>query len=84
MGAPAEDALWGGLGRTMRGADSLRGDAAACRENSSLLVLRRRLVVALLETCGQYFKTGRAGRRLDRFLTFFQVCVRARGGVHHA
>eukprot|EP00983_Pelagomonas_calceolata_P108868 1159500-Pelagomonas_calceolata.AAC.30 len=33
---------------------------------------RIRLILALLEGCGQYFGSGPAGARLDRFLTFFQ------------
>ena len=33
----------------------------------------RRLVLALLEVCGQFFRRGKAGARMDRFLTFFQV-----------
>ena len=36
---------------------------------------RIRLILALLEGCGQYFGGGPAGARLDRFLTFFQVCA---------
>eukprot|EP01104_Vermistella_antarctica_P003609 TRINITY_DN1384_c0_g2_i1.p1 TRINITY_DN1384_c0_g2~~TRINITY_DN1384_c0_g2_i1.p1 ORF type:complete len:1138 (-),score=443.59 TRINITY_DN1384_c0_g2_i1:824-4237(-) len=33
---------------------------------------RVRLVCVLLNSCGQYFKKGAAGKRLDRFLVFFQ------------
>ena len=32
----------------------------------------RRLVGAVLETCGQYFSRGAPARRLDRFLAYFQ------------
>ena len=33
---------------------------------------RLRLVCTLLDTCGSFFCKGKAGRRLDRFLAFFQ------------
>ena len=33
---------------------------------------RVRLVCTLLETCGSFFCKGKAGRRLDRFLAYFQ------------
>jgi hypothetical protein len=33
---------------------------------------RARLVAVLLEACGAYFSKGSAGRKLDRFLAFFQ------------
>jgi hypothetical protein len=33
---------------------------------------RVRLVCTLLETCGGYFHRGSAGRKLDRFLAYFQ------------
>ncbi len=33
---------------------------------------RVRLVCTLLEACGSYFHRGSAGRKLDRFLAFFQ------------
>ena len=33
---------------------------------------RQRLVCMLLDTCGQYFNSGSARVKLDRFLTFFQ------------
>ena len=33
---------------------------------------RLRLVCTLLDTCGAFFCKGKAGRRLDRFLAFFQ------------
>jgi len=36
---------------------------------------RIRLVATLLETCGQYFKSGAAGKKLDYFLSFFQVSI---------
>ena len=35
-------------------------------------VRRVRLVCTLLETCGSFFCKGKAGRRLDRFLAYFQ------------
>jgi hypothetical protein len=35
-------------------------------------VCRVRLVCTLLETCGSFFCKGKAGRRLDRFLAYFQ------------
>jgi regulator of nonsense transcripts 2 len=34
---------------------------------------RIRLVATLLETCGIYFSRGAAGKKLDYFLSFFQV-----------
>ncbi|KAG1671470.1 hypothetical protein FOA52_003128 [Chlamydomonas sp. UWO 241] len=34
---------------------------------------RVRMVCCLLDTCGSYFSGGRAARKLDRFLTFFQA-----------
>eukprot|EP00955_Chlamydomonas_euryale_P111125 366041-Chlamydomonas_euryale.AAC.1 len=34
---------------------------------------RVRMVCALLGTCGTYFGEGRAAKKLDRFLVFFQV-----------
>ena len=41
------------------------------------------MVCTLLDSCGSYFGEGRAGSKLDRFLTFFQVsvCVVGEGGV---
>ena len=33
---------------------------------------RLRLVCTLLDTCGSFFCKGKAGRRLDRFLAYFQ------------
>ena len=33
---------------------------------------RVRLVCTLLDTCGSFFCKGKAGRRLDRFLAYFQ------------
>ncbi len=42
---------------------ALGQDAAQCR---------LRLVCTLLDTCGSFFCKGKAGRRLDRFLAFFQ------------
>jgi len=35
---------------------------------------RIRLVCNLLETCGAYYDKGIAKKKLDFFLTFFQVC----------
>lgn len=35
---------------------------------------RIRLVCSLLETCGIYFDKGATKKKLDFFLTFFQVC----------
>lgn len=34
---------------------------------------RIRLVATLLETCGIFFSRGAAGKKLDYFLSFFQV-----------
>ena len=34
---------------------------------------RVRLVVTILETCGMFFNRGAAGKRLDIFLSLFQV-----------
>jgi len=34
---------------------------------------RIRLVATILETCGIFFNRGNAGRKLDYFLSFFQV-----------
>jgi regulator of nonsense transcripts 2 len=34
---------------------------------------RIRLVATLLETCGIFFNRGAAGKKLDYFLSFFQV-----------
>lgn len=34
---------------------------------------RIRLIAILLETCGIYFNRGAAGKKLDYFLSFFQV-----------
>jgi regulator of nonsense transcripts 2 len=36
---------------------------------------RIRLVATLLETCGIFFNRGAAGKKLDYFLSFFQVCA---------
>ena len=36
---------------------------------------RIRLVATLLETCGIFFNRGAAGKKLDYFLSFFQVCI---------
>lgn len=38
-------------------------------------LLRLRLVCVLLDTCGQYFDKGSSKKKLDCFLTFFQVTV---------
>lgn len=35
---------------------------------------RIRLIATILETCGMYFAKGAAGKKLDYFLSFFQVC----------
>lgn len=35
---------------------------------------RIRLVCNLLETCGMYYDKGAAKKKLDFFLTYFQVC----------
>ena len=37
---------------------------------------RIRLVATVLETCGMFFNRGAAGKKLDYFLSFFQVCRR--------
>jgi regulator of nonsense transcripts 2 len=37
---------------------------------------RIRLVATLLETCGIFFNRGAAGKKLDYFLSFFQVGIR--------
>lgn len=34
---------------------------------------RVRLVATVLETCGVFFNRGAAGKKLDYFLSFFQV-----------
>ena len=36
-------------------------------------LLRLRLVCVLLDTCGQYFDKGSSKKKLDCFLTYFQV-----------
>lgn len=36
---------------------------------------RVRLVCTLLDTCGHCFDRGSAKKKLDFFLTFFQVCA---------
>ena len=38
---------------------------------------RIRLVATLLETCGIFFNRGAAGKKLDYFLSFFQVDIQA-------
>lgn len=43
---------------------------------------RIRLVCSLLETCGIYFDKGAAKKKLDFFLTFFQVCNRRLTDAH--
>lgn len=40
---------------------------------------RIRLVATLLETCGIFFNRGIAGKKLDYFLSFFQVRLWAPG-----
>lgn len=42
---------------------------------------RIRLITTLLETCGMFFNKGAAGKKLDVFLSLFQVCVVFRRGV---
>ena len=39
---------------------------------------RIRLVCVLLDTCGMCFDRGTQQKKLDSFLTFFQVCSRER------
>lgn len=34
---------------------------------------RIRLITTMLETCGMFFNRGAAGKKLDYFLSFFQV-----------
>lgn len=36
---------------------------------------RIRLIATILETCGIFFNRGAAGKKLDYFLSFFQVCI---------
>ncbi len=36
---------------------------------------RIRLIATLLETCGIFFNRGAAGKKLDYFLSFFQVGI---------
>lgn len=38
---------------------------------------RVRLVATMLETCGMFFNRGAAGKKLDYFLSFFQVSLLA-------
>ena len=38
-------------------------------------LFRLRLVTTLLDTCGQFFSSGSSKKRLDCFLTFFQVII---------
>jgi regulator of nonsense transcripts 2 len=42
---------------------------------------RIRLVATLLETCGIFFNRGAAGKKLDYFLSFFQVGIRILNGL---
>ncbi|XP_024530355.1 regulator of nonsense transcripts UPF2 [Selaginella moellendorffii] len=42
---------------------------------------RIRLVIMLLQTCGQFFDRGSSKRKLDRFLLFFQRYVLAKGSI---
>ena len=37
-------------------------------------LIRIRLIAQILETCGQYFSSGLAKKKLDCYLFFFQVC----------
>lgn len=36
---------------------------------------RIRLIATILETCGMFFNRGAAGKKLDYFLSFFQVSL---------
>lgn len=42
---------------------------------------RLRMVITLLETCGQFFDRGSSKRRLDRFLFYFQRYVLSKGVI---
>jgi regulator of nonsense transcripts 2 len=42
---------------------------------------RLRMVITLLETCGQFFDRGSSKRRLDRFLLYFQRYVLSKGVI---
>lgn len=42
---------------------------------------RIRLISTVLETCGMFFNRGAAGKKLDYFLSFFQVRVATLGHV---
>eukprot|EP00271_Cylindrocystis_brebissonii_P022269 TRINITY_DN8510_c0_g1_i1.p1 TRINITY_DN8510_c0_g1~~TRINITY_DN8510_c0_g1_i1.p1 ORF type:complete len:572 (+),score=153.24 TRINITY_DN8510_c0_g1_i1:177-1718(+) len=42
---------------------------------------RTRLVITLLETCGQFFDRGSSKRRLDRFLLYFQRYVLSKAAI---
>ena len=44
---------------------------------------RLRLICTILETCGMYYEKGAAKKRLDFFLTFFQVCALIPKRVDH-
>lgn len=39
---------------------------------------RIRLICTLLDACGQYFDRGQLRKRMDNFLTFFQLYVRTK------
>ncbi|CAM6103727.1 unnamed protein product [Calypogeia fissa] len=42
---------------------------------------RLRMIITLLETCGQFFDRGSSKRRLDRFLLYFQRYVLSKGVI---
>eukprot|EP00250_Pteridium_aquilinum_P005189 c15322_g1_i1 orf=194-3865(+) len=42
---------------------------------------RLRMIIVLLETCGQFFDRGSSKRRLDRFLIYFQRYVLSKGMI---
>lgn len=42
---------------------------------------RMRMIIVLLETCGQFFDRGSSKRRLDRFLIYFQRYVLSKGMI---
>jgi regulator of nonsense transcripts 2 len=44
-------------------------------------VFRIRLVLTLLETCGQFFDRGAAKRRLDRFLLYLQRYILSKAAI---
>lgn len=42
---------------------------------------RLRMIIVLLETCGQFFDRGSSKRKLDRFLIYFQRYVLGKGMI---